>query len=118
MHTEPKVLPENVAAALAYVTFVPAIVFLMTPPYCHNARIRFHAWQSVFLAVATFVASFALTVMTIVGLLFGALPVLVINTVVWTAWLAAWGVCVAQAAQGKRFHLPLLGALAERQARL
>jgi len=118
MQAEPKVLPENVAAALAYVTFVPAILFLMVPPYNNNPQIRFHAWQSVFLAVGTFVASFVLTVMTIFGLLFGALPVLVINTVVWTGWLAAWVTCVAQAAQGKRFHLPLLGELAERQARL
>jgi uncharacterized membrane protein len=111
-------LPENAAAALAYVTFVPAIVLLLFPPHCSNPYVRFHAWQSVFLAVTTFVVSFVLTVMIIFGLLFGALPVLVINTVVWTAWLVAWVVCVVQAAQGKRFHLPVLGKLAERQARL
>lgn len=118
MHIEPKPLPEHIAAALAYVTCVPAILFLITPPYCNNPRLRFHAWQSVFLTVATFVTSFLLTVMTIFGLLFGALPVLGINTALWALWLVAWGICVAQAAQGKRFHLPLLGRLAERQARL
>jgi len=118
MPTEPKALPENVAAALAYVTFVPASVFLVTPPYCNHPNIRFHAWQSVFLAVTTFVVSFVLTLMIIFGLLFGALPVLAINTVVWSAWLLAWLVCVVQAAEGKRFHLPLLGQLAERQARI
>ena len=111
-------LPDHAAAALAYVTFIPAILFLLLPPYSSSAYIRFHAWQSVFLAIATFLATFILTVMTIFGLLFGVFPVLVVNTVVWTLWLVLWLVCILQASKGVLFHLPILGRLAERQARL
>ena len=31
-------------------------------------------------------------------------------------WLAVWLVCIANAAQGKRFKLPVIGNLAEQQA--
>jgi uncharacterized membrane protein len=117
MASAPKELPENVAAALAYVTFVPAIVFLMLPPYSEKPFVRFHAWQSVFLAVAAFVLSFLLTLITIFGLLFGAFSVLLLNVIVWLAWLAIWAVCVVNALKGRRFKLPVLGILAERQAR-
>ena len=118
MTSEAKNMPDHVAAALAYVTFIPAIALLLLPPYNQNPYVRFHAWQSVFLAIATFVISFVVTLMTIFGILFGAFPVLRLNTMVWVAWLLAWLVCIAQAFKGERFHLPLLGRLAERQARL
>ena len=34
-------LSDNAASGLAYVTFIPAIVFLVTAPYNQNQRIRF-----------------------------------------------------------------------------
>ena len=118
MTPESKALPENVAGALAYVTFLPAIAFLLLPPYSTNPHIRFHAWQSVFLAVAVFIASFLLTLMTIFGVLFGAYSVIKLNSLILIVWLAAWLLCVERALTGKRFMLPILGRLAEKQARL
>ena len=39
-------LSDNAAGALAYVTIIPAIVFLLVEPYNKNSFVRFHAWQS------------------------------------------------------------------------
>jgi uncharacterized membrane protein len=112
-----KALPEDLAAALAYVTFVPAVVFLFLAPYNQSYRIRFHAWQSVLLTIAMFVTSFLLTVLTIFGMLFGAYAVLEINGVVWLLWLTVWIICIVQAFKGKCWRVPVLGRIADRQAR-
>ena len=48
-------LSENAASGLAYLTFIPAIIFLVVAPYNQNSRVRFHSWQSIFLAIACFV---------------------------------------------------------------
>src|SRR5690242_16408087 len=40
-------LADNLAGALAYLTFIPAILFLMTAPYNQNRFIRFHSFQSL-----------------------------------------------------------------------
>ena len=42
-------LSDNAAGALAYVTIIPAIIFLIVAPYNTNSYIRFHSWQSIFL---------------------------------------------------------------------
>jgi hypothetical protein len=45
-------LSDNAAGALAYVTFIPAIIFLIVEPYNKNSYIKFHSWQSIFLGIA------------------------------------------------------------------
>ena len=118
--TEPKStgLSANAAAALSYVTFIPAIVFLLTPPYNSIPFVRFHAWQSVFLTIGAFVATFVLGILTIAGLFFGAGFILQIGRAVWYIWPVLWAVCVVQALCGKQFKLPILGDLAARQVGL
>ncbi|MDR3792696.1 MAG: hypothetical protein P4L03_04870 [Terracidiphilus sp.] len=118
MPSESPHLPENVASALAYVTFLPAIFFLMAPHYSANRTIRFHAWQSVLLTVVAFAVSFILTIMTIFGVLFGAYSVLRLNFAVFLIWLIVWALCIERALAGKRFKLPVLSTIAEKQARL
>ena len=44
--TSQTAISDNGAGALAYVTVVPAIVFLFLPPYNASSYVRFHAWQS------------------------------------------------------------------------
>ncbi len=51
-------LSDNAAGALAYVTVIPAIIFLIVEPYNKNPYIKFHAWQSIFLGIAAFAISF------------------------------------------------------------
>src|ERR1700679_2243912 len=45
-------LSENSAGGLAYLTFIPAIIFLVMEPYNRNPFIKFHAWQSILLTGA------------------------------------------------------------------
>jgi len=54
-------LTDNVAGMLAYVTIVPAIIFLVMEPYNKSRFIRFHAFQSIFFAVAWTVIWIALS---------------------------------------------------------
>lgn len=65
-------LTDNAAGALAYVTFVPAIVFLVLPPYNTNPYVRFHAWQSIFLTATALVISFLLSFVLVFFVVFGA----------------------------------------------
>ena len=50
--TVPAGLTDNVAGALAYVTIIPAIVFLVLEPFNRKRFVRFHAFQCLFFAVA------------------------------------------------------------------
>ena len=42
-------LSDNAAGALAYLTVIPAIIFLIVEPYNKNSFVRFHSWQCIFL---------------------------------------------------------------------
>ena len=48
-------ISDNAAGAISYFTFIPAIVFLLLPPYKESSYVRFHAWQSVLLCITAFV---------------------------------------------------------------
>jgi uncharacterized membrane protein len=104
-------LTESLAGALAYVTFLPAIFFLLMNPYNKNRFVRFHSFQSIFLNVAWFVLWFALNLLGsalgLVSLLFLPLGL---------AGLGLWVVLVLKAYQGLIFKLPVIGDLAEKQA--
>jgi len=107
-------LSDNAAGGLAYITVIPAIIFLIVEPFNKNSFVRFHSWQSIFLAVAWFVADIVLIVL-------GHIPV--VNMVSWILWplvallfVILWIVCLINAFNGKRFKIPLIGDFAEKQA--
>src|SRR5512146_3206085 len=60
-------LTDNVAGMLAYVTIIPAIVFLVIEPYNRNRFVRFHAFQCLFTAVALIVIHIVLMMIPIIG---------------------------------------------------
>jgi len=107
-------LDDNVAGALAYVTIIPAIVFLVLEPFNKKRFVRFHAFQCLFFAIAW-------TVLWI-GLSFVAhIPFLGWATVLlWPlfslAGLVIWLILVLKAYQGQMFKLPVIGDMAEQQA--
>jgi len=107
-------LADNVAGALAYVTIIPAIVFLVLEPFNRKRFVRFHAFQCLFFA-------FAWTVLWI-GLTFiGHIPFLGWATVlIWPlislAGFVIWLILVLKAYQGQIFKLPVIGDMAEKQA--
>jgi len=107
-------LPDNVAGALAYVTIIPAIVFLILEPYNRKRFIRFHAFQCIFFAVAW-------TALWIVLAFIGHIPFLGWATVLlWPlislAGFILWLIMVLKAYQGQMFKLPVIGDMAEKQA--
>ena len=107
-------LADNVAGMLAYVTFIPAIVFLVTPPYNQSRFVRFHSFQSIFFCVAIAAIQIALSIMTVVPLLiFITAP---LHVLVALAALVGWIILLLKANQGQMFKLPVIGDLAEKQA--
>lgn len=107
-------LADNVAGALAYVTIIPAIVFLVLEPFNRKRFVRFHAFQCIFFAVAW-------TAVWIILAFIGHIPFLGWGTVLlWPlislAGFVLWLIMVLKAYQGQMFKLPIIGDMAERQA--
>lgn len=107
-------LTDNAAGALAYVTIIPAIVFLVMEPYNKSSYVRFHAWQSIFLLIPV-IASW------IVLMIIGFIPVLnlvdlILGPVIWLGFLILWIILVLKALKGEKFKLPFIGDLATKQA--
>jgi uncharacterized membrane protein len=109
-------LSDNAAGAIAYLTIIPAVLFLILEPYNKNAYVRFHAWQSILLCVAAFVIDMVLGSVLMFALVFSPFMHLAVWRLIELFWLLVWLVCVVNAAQGKRFKLPFIGAFAEQQA--
>jgi len=107
-------LTDNVAGALAYVTIIPAIVFLVLEPYNRNKFIKFHSFQSIFFAVAWTALWVVLNIIVHIPLL-GWLTIL-IWPLVGLAGFVIWLVLVLKAFQGQMFKLPVIGDMAEKQA--
>jgi uncharacterized membrane protein len=109
-------LSDNAAGAIAYLTFIPAILFLLIPPYNTNRYVRFHAWQSLMLNVSAILVSLLMSFALVFFLVFEAELLVLFKQLVWLAWPILWLVCFLKAMNGQRFKLPILGELAERQA--
>jgi uncharacterized membrane protein len=107
-------LTDNVAGMLAYVTIIPAIIFLVMAPYNRSRFVRFHDFQSIFFAVAWTVLWIALSII-------GMIPVLGWTTVItWPVLgilgLIIWIVLLIKANGGNVYKLPVVGDMAEKQA--
>jgi uncharacterized membrane protein len=104
-------LSENAACGLAYLTFIPAIIFLVVAPYNTNPNIKFHAWQSIFL-------SCGLVVVWVLNIILLFIPILgwLISLLLMLGLLILWILCVVKAFGGQRFMVPVIGALAAKQA--
>lgn len=107
-------LSENAASGLAYVTIIPAIIFLIVEPYNRNRVVRFHSWQSIFLAIAWIVVDVGLIILgRVPGLGWGTF---FLSPLVGLAFFIVWLIVLINAFNGKRFKLPVVGDLAEKQA--
>ena len=112
-------LSQNAAGALAYITIIPAIIFLVIEPYNKMPFVRFHSIQCLGLALVSFVLQVGLTItglflhfIPLVGILFG-----LIKLAAFLAVFVAWLMALIKASQGQWFKLPLIGDFAEQQAR-
>lgn len=104
-------LSDDAASGLAYLTFVPAIIFLVVAPYNTNPKVKFHAWQSIFLAVAWLC-------LWVLDIVLAFIPVIgwILMFLLAVGLFILWLICIIQAFQGKKFVVPVIGPLAEKQA--
>jgi uncharacterized membrane protein len=105
-------LADNVASALCYILgLITGILFLVLAPYNKNPAIRFHAFQAIFLNVACIVVSIVLNMVLVMLHLWALTPLVSL------AILGLFIYMVVMAYQGKTIVLPVIGPLAQQQAR-
>ena len=100
-------LSDTAAGALAYVTIIPAILFLVMAPYNTRPFVKFHAFQCLGLAVLWLCLGLV-WVVPILGWIVGAVGYL--------ALLVCWVLSLVKASQGSVFKLPVISEFAARQA--
>ena len=111
-------LSDNAAAAIAYLTIIPAILFLILEPYNKKPFVRFHSFQNIALAVVYLAVWIALR---IVGLILHIIPLigflfLLVYLAVALVFFIAWLMCIIKASQGQWFKLPIIGDFALKQS--
>jgi uncharacterized membrane protein len=107
-------LTDNVAGMLAYVTVIPAIIFLVMEPYNKSRFIRFHSFQSIFFCVALIALSVALSIFTFIP--FVGLILIPLHLLIGLGGFAVWIILMLKANQGQMYKLPIIGDMAEKQA--
>ena len=116
-------LKANTAGALTYLAgVITGILFLVIDPYKSDRWVRFHAFQSLFFNVAWIALWIG---WTIVGLILGAVTKgfflileVPIDLLLMAGGFALWVFLMFSAYQGKAMRLPVIGALAAKQAGL
>jgi uncharacterized membrane protein len=114
-------LQANTAGALAYLAgIITGIIFLVVDPYKGDRFVRFHAFQSIFfnvawiaLWIAWMIAGLVLSAITKGLFFFIQLP---IDLLLMAGGFALWAFLMYSAYQGKMTKLPVVGALAAKQA--
>jgi uncharacterized membrane protein len=114
-------LTDNVAGLLCYspVGLFADIIFLVAEPYNRNRFIRFHAFQSLFMAVAMIAVVICLMIL---GMVLAIIPVVgwIIGLLLWLGFafgnLALWVMMMIKAYQNQTTKLPFIGDLAAKQA--
>ncbi len=107
-------MADNIAGMLAYVTIIPAIIFLVVEPYNKSRFVRFHSFQNIFFVITWMVLWIALSIVAHIPF-FGWLTLL-LWPLVGLAGLVVWIILLLKANQGKMYKLPVIGDMAEKQA--
>lgn len=100
-------LSDTAAGALAYITIIPAIIFLVMAPYNTRPFVKFHAFQCLGLAVIWFCLG-----------VIGAIPILgwAVLALGSLALLVCWILCIVKASQGSALKLPVISEFASKQS--
>jgi len=107
-------LPDRWAATLAYVTFIPAVLFLLIEPYRSRSFVRFHAWQSILFHLICAAAGVVVTMAA--ARMFGGVAFLLAWPLFVFAAFLTWCVLVMKAFREELFQLPFIGDLAQKQS--
>jgi uncharacterized membrane protein len=111
-------ITDRTASVLCYIPvfgIIPSIIFLASQKYRTNARVRFDAFQTLYLFVAWLIVSTALP-----GLFWGVFHTgfmdHVLLGVVKSAVFICWIYLLIKAAQREQVRIPIIGDLAARSA--
>src|ERR1700693_1662007 len=107
-------LTDNVAGMLAYVTIIPAIIFLVVEPYNKSRFVRFHSFQCIFLCVALMALHIGVSILGVVPFLL--LITFPLHALISLGAFILWIILLIKANQGQMYKLPVIGDLAEKQA--
>jgi uncharacterized membrane protein len=100
-------LSDTAAGALAYVTIIPAIIFLVMAPYNQKPFVKFHAFQCISLFVVWLCLG-VVFIVPILGWIVGALGFLCLAV--------CWILSIVKASQGSAFKLPVISEFASKQS--
>jgi uncharacterized membrane protein len=114
-------MTDNVAGALCYLLgLITGILFLALAPYNQSKFVRFHAFQSIFFNVfwiALWIVEMILSAILHTILPFGAgLLFALLGLVIWLGGLLIWIFLLYKAYSNEKYMLPVIGALADKQA--
>lgn len=120
-------LSDNAASAIAYITIIPAIIFLLLAPYNQRPLVRFHSFQSIGFGVAAFVLQVVLQIVlfvfiSIASSVLGVFALGIgltyaLQLFLGLALFVVWIALVIKASKGEWFKLPIIGDFAEKQAK-
>jgi uncharacterized membrane protein len=105
-------LTSNAAAAISYITFIPAVLFLVMAPYNRDRFVRFHAWQCIALTVVAVVIGIIFTMLGIIGFHLMFWMFFLIHRLVDLAIFIFWLIALIKASQGQWYKIPVVGDLA------
>jgi uncharacterized membrane protein len=106
-------LSSNAAAAISYITFIPAVIFLVMAPYNRDRFVRFHAWQCIALTIVWVAISIVFTVLAFAGLHFFFGMWTLIHMLIRLVLFVFWLIAIIKASQGQWFKIPIVGDLAQ-----
>lgn len=112
-------MADNVAGMLAYITIIPAIIFLVVEPYNKSRFVRFHSWQNIFFHGAWIVLWIGLMILSAVLAfipILGHLVAFLLWMVLAVGGFVIWIILLIKANGGQMYKLPFIGDLAEKQA--
>jgi uncharacterized membrane protein len=113
-------MTDNMAGALCYLFgFITGILFLVLAPYNQNWNIKFHAFQSIFLNIGWIVCWIAVSIFSIVLHsipILGAIIAILLNVCVGIGFFILWLYMMFKTYNGEKIVLPVIGAMAEKQA--
>lgn len=100
-------LSDNAAGAIAYLTFIPAVLFLILDPYKNRPFVRFNAFQ----CLGLYVCWFAVGIVAIIPIL-GWIVAFVGAITIFVFWV----ICIVKASQGQKYKVPVIGNYVEQIA--
>lgn len=105
-------LSSNAAAAISYITFIPAVIFLVMEPYNRDRFVRFHAWQCIALTIVGVGLSILFAVMSVIGFHLLWWMFMLIRLAIRLVLFVFWLIALIKASQGQWYKIPIVGDLA------